>query len=149
MGRVNAVGPHPRTRDDIRKRWNDLREKVSALSKEGYMACHRQRGADLGGLWQAENLLSQTVGGPEMLGMEEGGGPAGDGLPRRKGCPSNPDPPMAPIMVVACPELDGRLRASQQPQGGEYSAHHYNLRLVECYPVDGCVQVGTPRPGLT
>ncbi|KAJ1193390.1 hypothetical protein NDU88_002688 [Pleurodeles waltl] len=28
VDRVNAVGQHPRTRDDIRKRWNDLREKV-------------------------------------------------------------------------------------------------------------------------
>ncbi|KAJ1193598.1 hypothetical protein NDU88_002894 [Pleurodeles waltl] len=28
VDRVNAVGQHPRTRDDIRKRWNDLRGKV-------------------------------------------------------------------------------------------------------------------------
>ncbi|KAJ1089458.1 hypothetical protein NDU88_002609 [Pleurodeles waltl] len=27
LDRVNAVGQHPRTRDDIRKRWNDLRGK--------------------------------------------------------------------------------------------------------------------------
>ncbi|KAJ1113718.1 hypothetical protein NDU88_001960 [Pleurodeles waltl] len=27
VDRVNAVGQHPRTRDDIRKRWNDLRAK--------------------------------------------------------------------------------------------------------------------------
>ncbi|KAJ1207736.1 hypothetical protein NDU88_003126 [Pleurodeles waltl] len=28
VDRVNAVGQHPRTRDDIRKRWNDLRGKA-------------------------------------------------------------------------------------------------------------------------
>ncbi|KAJ1199535.1 hypothetical protein NDU88_003369, partial [Pleurodeles waltl] len=28
VDRVNAMGQHPRTRDDIRKRWNDLRGKV-------------------------------------------------------------------------------------------------------------------------
>ncbi|KAJ1192562.1 hypothetical protein NDU88_001869 [Pleurodeles waltl] len=38
-------------------------------------------------------------------------------------------PLMARILAVANPELDGRLRASQQPQGGEYSAHHYNFRM--------------------
>ncbi|KAJ1123749.1 hypothetical protein NDU88_002216 [Pleurodeles waltl] len=65
-------------------------------SKEGYLACHRQGGADPGGLWQAEHPLSQTVGGPDTLGMEDGGGPAGDGVPTRKGCPSNPDPPNDP-----------------------------------------------------
>ncbi|KAJ1180401.1 hypothetical protein NDU88_005622 [Pleurodeles waltl] len=28
VDRVNAVGQHPRNRDDIRKRWNDLRGKI-------------------------------------------------------------------------------------------------------------------------
>ncbi|KAJ1197083.1 hypothetical protein NDU88_000945 [Pleurodeles waltl] len=88
-------------------------------SEKGYLAGHRQGHADPGGLWQAEHPLSQTVGGPAPLGKEDGGGPAGDGLPMRKGCPSNPDPPlMARILAVAYPELDGRLKASQQPQGG-------------------------------
>ncbi|KAJ1178283.1 hypothetical protein NDU88_003530 [Pleurodeles waltl] len=63
------------------------------LSKEGYMACHRKGRADPGGLRQAEHPLSETVGGPETLGMEDGGDPAGDGLLMRKGCPSTPDPP--------------------------------------------------------
>ncbi|KAJ1200205.1 hypothetical protein NDU88_004031 [Pleurodeles waltl] len=65
-------------------------------SEKGYMACHRQGRADLGGLRQAEHPLLQTVGGPETLGMEDGRGPAGDGLPMRKGCLSNPDPPDVP-----------------------------------------------------
>ncbi|KAJ1117868.1 hypothetical protein NDU88_006064 [Pleurodeles waltl] len=87
-------------------------------SKEGYMACHRHGRADPGGLWQAEHPLLETVGGPEMLGTEDGRGPAGDGFPMRNGCPSNPDPLMTRILAVAYPELDGLLRASQQPQGG-------------------------------
>ncbi|KAJ1089959.1 hypothetical protein NDU88_003099 [Pleurodeles waltl] len=35
MDGVNAVGQHPRTRDDIKKRWNDLQGKVSAHQKKG------------------------------------------------------------------------------------------------------------------
>ncbi|KAJ1099757.1 hypothetical protein NDU88_004855 [Pleurodeles waltl] len=57
------------------------------------MACHRQGRADPGGLHQVEHPLSQTLGGHEKLGTEDGGGPAWDGLQMRKGCPSNPDLP--------------------------------------------------------
>ncbi|KAJ1211148.1 hypothetical protein NDU88_006509 [Pleurodeles waltl] len=85
------------------------------LSEKGYMACHRQGRADPGGLRQAEHPLSETVGVPEMLSMEDRGGPAGDGPLTRIGCPSNPDPPMSRILAVAFPELDGHLGASQQP----------------------------------
>ncbi|KAJ1192798.1 hypothetical protein NDU88_002104 [Pleurodeles waltl] len=35
-------------------------------------------------------------GGPESLGKEDSGGPAGDVLPMRTGCPLNPDPPDGP-----------------------------------------------------
>ncbi|KAJ1092360.1 hypothetical protein NDU88_005471 [Pleurodeles waltl] len=37
-------------------------------------------------------------------------------------------PLMYRILAVAYPELDGRLRASQQPQGGEYSIIQLTLR---------------------
>ncbi|KAJ1129188.1 hypothetical protein NDU88_007559 [Pleurodeles waltl] len=57
--------------------------------------------------------------------------------------------PDARILVVAYPELDGCLRASHQPQGGEYSAHHYNLRMLGWYPGGGYVSAGAPKPGLT
>ncbi|KAJ1137676.1 hypothetical protein NDU88_004074 [Pleurodeles waltl] len=62
-------------------RWGQL------PSEKGNMACHRQGRADPGGLRQAEHPLLETVGGPETLGMEDHGGPAGDGLPMRKGYP--------------------------------------------------------------
>ncbi|KAJ1163174.1 hypothetical protein NDU88_003637 [Pleurodeles waltl] len=37
LDRVNAVGQHPRTRDNIRKWWNNLRVKVSAHQKKGVL----------------------------------------------------------------------------------------------------------------
>ncbi|KAJ1182346.1 hypothetical protein NDU88_007538 [Pleurodeles waltl] len=38
VDRVNAVGQHPKTQDDIRKRWNDLRGKeTKRLQEEQYL----------------------------------------------------------------------------------------------------------------
>ncbi|KAJ1199309.1 hypothetical protein NDU88_003146 [Pleurodeles waltl] len=65
-------------------------------SEKGCMVRHRQGRVDPGGLWQAEHPLSQTVGGPETLGKEDGRGPASDGLPKRMGFASNPEPPDGP-----------------------------------------------------
>ncbi|KAJ1143840.1 hypothetical protein NDU88_010142 [Pleurodeles waltl] len=58
---------------------------------------------------------------------------------------------MACILVVAYPELDGHLRESQQPQGGEYSGYHYKFWLVYplslsppflfCHPVLVCISI--------
>ncbi|KAJ1201358.1 hypothetical protein NDU88_005170 [Pleurodeles waltl] len=62
-------------------------------SEERTVASHRQGGADPGGLQLAEHPLQEAVGGPEALGQEDLRGPAGEGLPTRKGCPSDPDPP--------------------------------------------------------
>ncbi|KAJ1192880.1 hypothetical protein NDU88_002186 [Pleurodeles waltl] len=38
VDRVNAVGQHPRNRDDIRKRWNDLRGKVHSVISRHHLA---------------------------------------------------------------------------------------------------------------
>ncbi|KAJ1135620.1 hypothetical protein NDU88_002058 [Pleurodeles waltl] len=38
VNKVNAVGHHPHTRDDIRKRWNDLRGKVRSLASRHNIA---------------------------------------------------------------------------------------------------------------
>ncbi|KAJ1216535.1 hypothetical protein NDU88_004136 [Pleurodeles waltl] len=45
------------------------------------------------------------------------------GMASQRGTGARPtmSPLMFRILAVACPELDGRLRASQQPQGGEYT----------------------------
>ncbi|KAJ1102656.1 hypothetical protein NDU88_000102 [Pleurodeles waltl] len=68
-------------------------QKVSVHQKKGIWHAIAKGVWTLGGLWQAEHLLSETVGGTETLGMENRRGPAWDGLPTGKGCLSNPDPP--------------------------------------------------------
>ncbi|KAJ1212855.1 hypothetical protein NDU88_000499 [Pleurodeles waltl] len=44
VDRVNAVGQHPRNRDDIRKRWNDLRGKVRSVVSRHHIAVQRTGG---------------------------------------------------------------------------------------------------------
>ncbi|KAJ1130869.1 hypothetical protein NDU88_009214 [Pleurodeles waltl] len=44
VDRVNAVGKHPRTRDDIRKRWNNLWGKVRSVVARHQIAVHRTGG---------------------------------------------------------------------------------------------------------
>ncbi|KAJ1215210.1 hypothetical protein NDU88_002819 [Pleurodeles waltl] len=46
---------------------------------------------------------------------------------RERGARRTLTPLMAYIQAVAYPELDGRLRESQQPEGGEYSGYHYKF----------------------
>ncbi|KAJ1215772.1 hypothetical protein NDU88_003379 [Pleurodeles waltl] len=55
-------------------------------------------------------------------------------------------PLMFRILEVVYPELDGRLRASQQPQGGEYTLIQLIQRAVEASGW-GRWAVGFPRPG--
>ncbi|KAJ1206125.1 hypothetical protein NDU88_001534 [Pleurodeles waltl] len=49
---------------------------------------------------------------------------------RGRGAQCTMTPLMFRILAVAYPELDGRLRASQQPQRGEYSHIHLTLRAL-------------------
>ncbi|KAJ1100944.1 hypothetical protein NDU88_006019 [Pleurodeles waltl] len=44
VNRVNTVGHHPRTRDDIRKRWSDLRGKVRAMASRHHIAVRKTGG---------------------------------------------------------------------------------------------------------
>ncbi|KAJ1152594.1 hypothetical protein NDU88_005369 [Pleurodeles waltl] len=66
---------------------------------------------------------------------------------RGRGARRTMTPLMFRILAVAYPELDGRLRASKQTQGGEYTLIQLTLRAVE---VSGWGRraVGFPRPGL-
>ncbi|KAJ1207894.1 hypothetical protein NDU88_003284 [Pleurodeles waltl] len=88
-------------------------------SKERPVASHRQGRADPGGLQPADHPLHEPVGRPEALGQEDRGGPAGKGLPMRKGSRRTLTPLMACILAVAYPDLDGHLKVAQQPQGSE------------------------------
>ncbi|KAJ1131260.1 hypothetical protein NDU88_009599 [Pleurodeles waltl] len=47
VNRVNAVGHHPCTRDDIRKRWNDLRGKVRAMAARHHIAVQKTGGGPI------------------------------------------------------------------------------------------------------
>ncbi|KAJ1082353.1 hypothetical protein NDU88_002521 [Pleurodeles waltl] len=94
--------------------------QVSAHQKKGLWSAITKD------VWILESIAggaptAGTVGGPETLGPEDCGGSAGDGIPTREGCTSEPDPLTARILAEADPELDGGLRAAQQPKGGEYS----------------------------
>ncbi|KAJ1115187.1 hypothetical protein NDU88_003413 [Pleurodeles waltl] len=44
VNRVNVVGHHPRTRDDIRRSWNDLRGKVRAMASNHHIAVQKTGG---------------------------------------------------------------------------------------------------------
>ena len=46
--RVNAVGHHRRTQDEIRKRWNDLKQKVRTLASKCHHACRYTGGGSPG-----------------------------------------------------------------------------------------------------
>ncbi|KAJ1115694.1 hypothetical protein NDU88_003916 [Pleurodeles waltl] len=65
---------------------------------------------------------------------------------RGRGARRTMTPQMCRILVGAYPELDGRLRASQQTQGGEYPLIQLTLHTVELSGW-GRRAVGFPRPG--
>ncbi|KAJ1134710.1 hypothetical protein NDU88_001157 [Pleurodeles waltl] len=62
---------------------------------------------------------------------------------RGRGARRTMTPLMFQILAVAYPELDGRLRVSQQPLGGEYSHIHLTLRTLRGVWVE---EVGSGLP---
>ncbi|KAJ1116756.1 hypothetical protein NDU88_004962 [Pleurodeles waltl] len=77
------------------KLYGRLEEQVSTHQKKGLWQAIA-KDSEPGGLQPAEHPLQEVVGGPEALGQEDQRGPAGEGLPTRKGCPSDPDPSNGP-----------------------------------------------------
>ncbi|KAJ1126530.1 hypothetical protein NDU88_004937 [Pleurodeles waltl] len=94
--------------------WRAIAKEVWTLGVYGRRStqCHKR--------WKDLRLWAQKAA-EAQLGMVS---------QRGRGARRTLTPLMAHILVLAYPELDGSLRASQQPQGGEYSGYHYNLRLV-------------------
>ncbi|KAJ1148566.1 hypothetical protein NDU88_001394 [Pleurodeles waltl] len=75
VNRVNAVGQHPRNREDIRKRWNDLRGKVRSVVSRNNIAIQRTGGGPPPPppqltTWDEQGL---TIMHPESLGGVGGG----------------------------------------------------------------------------
>ncbi|KAJ1115528.1 hypothetical protein NDU88_003752 [Pleurodeles waltl] len=75
VDRVNAVGQHPRNRDDIRRRWNDLRGKVRSVVFRHNIAVQRTGGGPPSPppqltTWEEQIL---TIMHPEGLGGVGGG----------------------------------------------------------------------------
>ncbi|KAJ1200150.1 hypothetical protein NDU88_003977 [Pleurodeles waltl] len=94
--------------------WCAITKNVQPLGVYGRRSTHcRKRWADLR-RWAQKAAEAQL----------------GIGSQRRRGARGTLTPPMACILAVAYPELDGRLGASQQPQGGDYSAPIYYLLVV-------------------
>ncbi|KAJ1125127.1 hypothetical protein NDU88_003564 [Pleurodeles waltl] len=84
--------------------------------EEGHLACHRQGSQVPGGLhcqkrWEDFRPWSKKTA-EAQLGMAS---------QRGRGAPRTMTPLMFRILAVAYLELDGRLRASPQQQGGEYT----------------------------
>ncbi|KAJ1163246.1 hypothetical protein NDU88_003709 [Pleurodeles waltl] len=68
-------------------------KQVSAHQKKDIWRAIAKGSPDPGGLPQTEHPLPVKMGRHSPLEHEDGGGPAGDGLPTWEGCPSHHDPP--------------------------------------------------------
>ncbi|KAJ1143448.1 hypothetical protein NDU88_009757 [Pleurodeles waltl] len=91
VDRVNAVGQHPRNREDIRKRWNDLRGKVRSAVSRHNIAVQRTGGRPPPPppqltTWEEQVL---TIMHPEGLGGVGGG--FDTGTRRNVTTPEGPD----------------------------------------------------------
>ncbi|KAJ1097827.1 hypothetical protein NDU88_002943 [Pleurodeles waltl] len=91
--------------------WHAIAKDVRTLGVYSRWSTHcRKRWEDLR-CWARKTAVAQ-------LGMTS---------QRGRGTRRNLTPLMAHMLAVAYPELDGSLRASQQPQGSEYSGrYNYN-----------------------
>ncbi|KAJ1107686.1 hypothetical protein NDU88_005075 [Pleurodeles waltl] len=108
-----------------------------AITKDvGTLGVHRRRSTHRRKRWEDIRRWSKKTA-EAQLGMAS---------QRGRGARRTMTPLMFRILAVAYPELDGRLRASQQTQGGETNIILLTLRAVK---VSGWGRraVGFPRPG--
>ncbi|KAJ1186941.1 hypothetical protein NDU88_003721 [Pleurodeles waltl] len=110
--------------------WRAIAKEVRTLG------VHHRRGTHCRKRW--EDIRRGTKKTAEsLLGMAS---------QRRRGACRQLTPLMFRILAVAYPDLDGRVRAAQQTQGGEYK---HNLLCCRAVEVSGWGRraVGPPRPG--
>ncbi|KAJ1166702.1 hypothetical protein NDU88_007099 [Pleurodeles waltl] len=110
--------------------WRAIAKEVRTLG------VHHRRGTHCHKRW--EDIRRGTKKTAEsLLGMAS---------QRRRGACRQLTPLMFRILAVAYPDLDGRVRAAQQTQGGEYKHYLLCCRAVEVSGW-GRKAVGPPRPG--
>ncbi|KAJ1152345.1 hypothetical protein NDU88_005120 [Pleurodeles waltl] len=101
MDRVNAVGQHPRTRDDIRKRWNDLRGKVRSVEPQATPQTQDDQGPGVSG-------NGHTVQETEAQDNREAG---------RTAVRQGEDRPREPTLHKALTNILGAYHHSQETMG--------------------------------
>ncbi|KAJ1193008.1 hypothetical protein NDU88_002314 [Pleurodeles waltl] len=69
---------------------------ISAHQKKDIWRAIAKEVQTLGVYHRKKHPLPEKMGGNSPLEQEDGGGPAGDGLPTWEGCPSHHDPPDVP-----------------------------------------------------
>ncbi|KAJ1110947.1 hypothetical protein NDU88_008293 [Pleurodeles waltl] len=140
VDRVNAVGQHPRNREDIRKRWNDLRGKVRSMISRHNIAVQKTGGGPPPTLPQFTAWEQEVVNILHPDGLAGVGGGM-DSVPHTQAT-ADPNPPgntsTAPTQrahasvprtrqSAVCPPLQGTQAdptpQQQQGPGGSGSGH--------------------------
>ncbi|KAJ1155463.1 hypothetical protein NDU88_008193 [Pleurodeles waltl] len=116
--------------------------------EEGYLACHRQGSADLGVYYRRSTHCRKRWEDLRRWSKKTAEAQLGLAFQRGRGARRTMTPLMFRTLAVAYPELDGRLRPSQQPQGGEYSVIKLTLCASQSVLVGDVGELGRVGPLL-
>ncbi|KAJ1116560.1 hypothetical protein NDU88_004770 [Pleurodeles waltl] len=133
VDRVNAVGQHPRNREDIRKRWNDLRGKVRSSVSRHNIVVQRTGGRPPPPppqltTWEEQVL---TIMHPEGLGGVSGG--MDTGSQRTVTTPEGPDNSTAPTEEAHSDDSSSAL-LDPDDQPGPAWASGQSVLLAQAQP---------------
>ncbi|KAJ1083065.1 hypothetical protein NDU88_003225 [Pleurodeles waltl] len=150
VDRVNAVGQHPRTRDDIRKRWNDLWGKVRSVVSRHQIAVQRTGGGPPPPPPELTTWEEQVLAllHPEGLATVAGGMDSGP-LPNVTG-QEGPDMSTPPTEEAHSDEsssvqLDQDDQPSPSGTSGQ-SVHHTLAQATTELPTSGNTSTAPPPP---